>query len=90
MLDHVLLSSRYRSCLQEVRTRREKLTLTDDELLTAHLDLKLQNSKLRKPVKIDPTKLHDEVVRTEYNELVNQKLHENDDIDDVEHLSKCS
>ena len=84
MLDHVLLSSRYRSCLQDVRTRRGKLTLTDHELLTAQLDLKLQNSQLRKPAKIDPRKLHDEMVRTEFNKLVKRKLHENDDIDDVE------
>ena len=84
MMDHVLQSSRYRSCLQDVRTRKGKLTLTDRELLTAHLDLKLQNSKLRKPAKNDQTKLHDKVVRTEFNESVKRKLHENDDIDDVE------
>ena len=82
MLDHVLLSTRYRSCLQDVRTR--KLTLTDHELLTAHLDLKLQNSKLRKHAKINPKKLHDEVVRAEFNEVVKRKLHENDEIDDAE------
>ena len=74
MLDHVLLSSRYRSCLQDVRTRRRKLTLTDHELLTAQLDLKLQNSKLRKPAKIDPRKLHDEMVRTEFNKIVKRKI----------------
>ena len=70
ILDHVLLSSRYRSCLQDVRTRRGKFFLTDHELLTANLDLKLPNSKFRKPAKINPAKLNDEVVRTEFNESV--------------------
>ena len=74
-LDHVLISSRYRNCLQDVRTRRGKLTLTDHELLTAHLDLKSQNYKLRKPAEVNPTKLIDEVVRTEFNELMKRKLH---------------
>ena len=84
MLGHVLLSSRYFTCLQDFRTRRGKLTLTDPELLTAHLDLKLQNSKLRKPAKINPTKLHDELFQAAFNELVKRKLHENDAIDDAE------
>ena len=83
MLDHVLLSSWYRSCLQDVRTRRGKLTLTDHALLTTHLDLELQNSKFRKP-EINPTKLHDEVIRTEFNELVKGNLHETGDNDDLE------
>ena len=69
-----------RSC----QNQKGKFNLNDHELLTAHLDLKLQNSQLRKPAKINPTKLHDEVDRNKFNELVNRKLHETEDINDVE------
>ena len=84
LLGHVLLSSRYCTCLQDVKTRRGKLTLTYPELLTAHLDLKLHNSKLRKPAKTNPKKLHDELFQAAFNELVKRKLHENEAIDGAE------
>ena len=47
MLDHILFGSGHRSCLHNVRTRRGKITLTDQEMVIAEVRFKVVAHKPR-------------------------------------------
>ena len=63
MLVHIIFGSRHMSCLHNVRTRREKITLTDHEIVIAQVRFKLVAQKPRSQQKVCSAKLRDEVTR---------------------------
>ena len=84
MLDHILFSSRHRSCLHNVRTRRGKITLTDHEMVIAEVRFKVVAHKPRSQPKVCSAKLRDEVTREAFCAEVKRYLVESDIFEGVE------
>ena len=84
MLDHILFSSRHRTCLHNVRTRRGKITLTDHELVIAEVRFKIVAHKPRSQPKVCSTKLRDEVTREAFCAEVKRYFDESDIVEGVE------
>ena len=84
MLDHILIGSRHKSCLHNVRTRRGTITLTGHKMVIAGVRFKVVAHKPRSQPKVCSTKLRDEVTREAFCAEVKRNLDESDIFEAVE------